>query len=307
MEPVSEKGCRNCSHPMSELARFCPTCGQKYSTGKVPAKAFIQDFFSQYFNLDSRLFRTAAALLKPGKLTIEYFMGKHKSYANPLQLFLVPAFFLFAFVSWNIANSDLGENGILELKQELDWIDFYAQLDTAKQKTDSLFRESIAHDATDSLVNNLKSIKGHIRDSIELDSIGVSFSDIAMPSISKEDLLLKSPDELAEIYGKDRGFIVKILLRQASKFKQGGRGIIEYFISKLSITLLVMMPFLALILKLLYIRSDYYYVEHLVFTLHFHAFAFLLILILGLIGSYLPEWLLALSHSNDLLYIFIWR
>ena len=79
---------------------------------------------------------------------------------------------------------------------------------------------------------------------------------------------------MAEQYGKDRPFLVKILLRQASKFKQGGRGIIEYFISKLSITLLVMMPFLALILKLLYFRRDYYYVEHLVFALHFHAFAF---------------------------------
>ena len=119
-------------------------------------------------------------------------MGKHKSYANPLQLFLVPAFFLFAFVSWNISNSDLGGNEILGLKQELDWIDFYAQLDTAKQKTDSLFHESIVHDATDSLVHKLKAIKGPLKDSIELDSLGLDFGNIQMPNISKKDLLLKT-------------------------------------------------------------------------------------------------------------------
>ena len=126
-----------------------------------------------------------------------------------------------------------------------------------------------------------------------------------IPAISKKDLLLKTPQELAELYGKDRSFTGKMILRQATKFKQGGRGIIEYFISKLSITLLLMMPFLALILMLLYIRHDYYYVEHLVFTLHFHAFAFLLILALGLFGSYLPEGVLALAILSMFIYLYL--
>ena len=141
---------------MPETARYCPACSQKYSTGKVPVKVFIQDFFSHYFDLDSRFFKTLYALAIPGKLTVEYFKGRHKSFSNPLQLFLVPAFFLFALVSFNIANSDLGDNAILSLKEDIDWINFYAHLDTAKYQTDSLFNNTIAFAATDTLYRKLK-------------------------------------------------------------------------------------------------------------------------------------------------------
>lgn len=39
--------------------------------------------------------------------------------------------------------------------------------------------------------------------------------------------------------------------------------------------ILLMMPFLAIILKLLYFRHDYYYMEHLIFSFHAHSFAFI--------------------------------
>ena len=52
-----------------------------------------------------------------------------------------------------------------------------------------------------------------------------------------------------------------------------------------------MMPFLALILKLLYVRRDFYYVEHLIFSFHYHAFAFLITSGLILFGKYLSGWI----------------
>jgi hypothetical protein len=45
----------------------------------------------------------------------------------------------------------------------------------------------------------------------------------------------------------------------------------------------LLLPFFALMLKLIYIRSRRYYIEHLVFTLHIHSFVFFLLLILLLI------------------------
>jgi len=40
-----------------------------------------------------------------------------------------------------------------------------------------------------------------------------------------------------------------------------------------------MVPFFALILKLLYMRCNRYYVEHLVFSFHVHTFIFLFLLV----------------------------
>jgi len=228
-----------------------------------------------------------AALFVPGKLTKKYFLGKHKSYSNPLQLFLVPAFFLFALVSWNISKIDFGDNAIVRLKEDLDWIEFYEKLDDAKLQTDSLFSDSIAMVATDTLRHRLKKYKPELEDSLKLGNFGELHEIFRIPAISKKDLLTMSSDEIVEQYGKDKSFIGKLVLGQASKFKEGGGKVIEYFFSKLTITLLLMMPILALILKLFYIRHDYYYVEHLIFTLHIHAFIFIVILLLILTGKYL--------------------
>ncbi len=305
MKSGPEKVCRNCSSPMPEDALYCPSCGQKYTTGKVPVNLFFQDFLSQYYNLDSRFFRTLIGLLVPGKLTVQYFKGKHKSYANPLQLFLVPAFFLFALVSWKISNSDLGDHASIALKEDIDWSHFYQQLDSAKQQTDSLFTEPIAHAATDSLSTILRNKNPEPKDSIVLGNLGNTSPDLPILTVSKEDWLSKSPDELVDLYGKDRTLIEQIVMRQGAKFKQGGRGIIEYFISRLSITLLVMMPFLALILKLLYIRHNYYFVEHLVFNFHFHAFVFILLLILGLLSKYLSGLIIGLAILSIFVYFYL--
>jgi Protein of unknown function (DUF3667) len=304
MTTDSEKTCRNCGSTMPSNARYCPACSQEYTTGRVPFQQFISDFFAHYFNFDSRLFRTVRALFIPGQLTNEYFLGKHKSYANPIQLFLVATFFLFALVGGRLSNADLGDDASLSLKEDLDWIDFYEKLDTAKMQTDSLFPNQAASIAIDTLIKKMQAYQPNLEDSLDISGFTNFGKDIVVPPIAKKDLLLKSPNELVEIYAKDKGFMEKVILRQSAKFKMGGRGIIEYFFGKLTIILLLMMPALALILKLLYIRRDYFYVEHLIFTFHFHAFLFFILFVLGLIGSYLPGFLLGPAILGIFVYLF---
>jgi hypothetical protein len=44
--------------------------------------------------------KTLTALCVPGKLTIEYFKGKHKSYYHPIRLYLVMSLIFFAILSF---------------------------------------------------------------------------------------------------------------------------------------------------------------------------------------------------------------
>ena len=85
---------------------------------------------------------------------------------------------------------------------------------------------------------------------------------------------------------------------------------IEHFsentIHNLPKLLFVLIPIFALILKLIFIRKQIYFVDHAVFTLHYHAFAFLIMLLLLIIylttGYALPvNWLFIVL----LLYLYI--
>lgn len=55
---------------------------------------------------------------------------------------------------------------------------------------------------------------------------------------------------------------------------------VETLIERFAQGMFLLMPLFALLLKLLYIRSGRYYMHHLIFSIHFHAFVFLMILLI---------------------------
>ncbi len=81
--------CLNCGHPLDLSDKYCPNCSQANSTKKLTLLDFFEEFFSNYFSYDSKLWQTLAALLlKPGKITREYIAGKRLSYTNPFRFLL---------------------------------------------------------------------------------------------------------------------------------------------------------------------------------------------------------------------------
>jgi len=300
--PPSQKTCRNCEMPMQAEDKYCSNCSQKYTTGRVTLFNIVSDFFSQYFILDSKLFRPVIALFIPGKLTIEYFKGRHKKYSSPLQLFILTGVLLFAYVSFQVSKTEINDADLTSVKEDIDWLDFIAALDSAKFKTDSIYPQSNAKAATDSLLTFVIEDNRSIEDSIDFDFIT---DGLELPKISKRDLLNKSSNEIVEEYNEGWPFWKVLALKQGLKFFDGARGIIDYFISKLSLTIFFMMPFLALGLRILYFRRDYYYVEHLIFAFHYHAFAFLVILLISVIGYYIPGLILTFLIVSIFIFLYL--
>jgi len=296
----ASKICRNCQAGMPEAARYCPACSQKYTTGRVSLRDFMADFFNDFLNVDAKLPKTFLALFIPGKLTIEFFKGKHKSYASPLRLFFITGVLLFAYLSIQMKSVEIEDDNFLNLNQDVSWLNLQDNLKAAKIKTDSIFPKSVA--VTDSLIAIMASDVGIVKDSVDFEE---NFEGFDLPKIAKRDLLNDSPDEIIKKYGKEWGFWQKIAFKQALKLGQGLRGIIEYFISHSSLTILFMMPFLAILLKLLYLRRNYYYVEHLIFAFHYHAYVFLVILFLSALGGFLHPVILALFIVSIFVYLFI--
>ena len=98
--------CLNCGHTLAEHYHFCPNCGQHPTDGKISFGHLTLEFFEDLLHLDGKLIATIRHVFIPGKLTEEFFKGRHKSYAAPLQLFLVLGGLFFLLISTKTHESE---------------------------------------------------------------------------------------------------------------------------------------------------------------------------------------------------------
>ncbi len=281
MEPQEripeEKLCLNCEAILPENAKFCPACGQKNSDGRIKFIHLIGDFFSHFFNLDYTIFPTLRDLLVPGKLTRQYFMGRHKKYVSPLRIFLLATIFLIAALSFVIQFNNFEMEEIKEARAARLQMEFVADFDTAAVKVMQTFKGGNVKKSIDSLrskipiINNIRARK----DSIKINSIVKIEGEGIDVIISADDFENLSPKEVAEKY-EVGDFWKQMLLQQSIKFMKDPRSFFRYSIGKVLWLGFFMMPILALLYKLLYVRRNFYYVEHLVFGYHVHTFVFIL-------------------------------
>ena len=98
MTDLAPAACRNCGAAAG--GKFCPECGQETAPHPPSAWEFVHEFVGHYIALEGALWRTLAALARPGKLTNEYFAGRKRRYVLPLRLYLTASvvFFLVAKV-----------------------------------------------------------------------------------------------------------------------------------------------------------------------------------------------------------------
>ncbi|MBK7871770.1 MAG: DUF3667 domain-containing protein [Saprospiraceae bacterium] len=279
-ESKSRRYCPNCYYPIEQNDHFCGQCGQKYTTGKIPLKELFQEFFESVLNLDAKIFHTIGALFIPGKLTIEYFKGRHNSYFRPLRIFFVMAIIHFAVISFSEFdgfNFNFNENSSkLDIKKESYRAVFLEEMDTTQQHILNKFNDnSIVNQAFDSLTVTMK---GNREDSIEIGyldfqrNFNIEGKDLV---IAKKDMFELPNEELCDKY-EVRGFMERLIVRQEIKLLADNASFSRYLIGQMIWMVILMMPALSLVLKLLYIRRKRYFVEHLVFSFHYHAFAFLI-------------------------------
>ena len=87
--PAAEDSCPSCSAPRPR--RHCPECGEaRVEPDELTLRHFAAQAVEQATSVDGTLWRTLHTLLvRPGELTVEYFAGRRRRYAKPLQLFLL--------------------------------------------------------------------------------------------------------------------------------------------------------------------------------------------------------------------------
>lgn len=259
--PGETPDCRNCGARLR--GQYCGTCGQRSRGRLISLWELISDAFGDLFELDSRLWRTLIPLtIRPGQLTQDYLQGRRARYMPPFRMYLVLSFLFFI-----VAFFDPSEKFSLlfEPEQGAAADEIAADALTIKQEIlDELSTE-------DAAVAN-KFLEGLDLDD---DKLKVSFDGEG----ESESPCQFDGTELDEM----PGWVVRRLtperLKRICERTQidDGRALVDNMLDNIPAALIILLPLMAFVLKLLYPLSQRYYVEHLLFFVHYHAFFFLML------------------------------
>lgn len=280
--------CSNCGHHLIAEQQFCPACGQKNAKKYVSFREILSDFFDSVFSLNSALLRTIRDLFVPARLTGKFFEGKRKSYYSPLRFFFITMIGFYTLIGFKYLGQ-LNDLAGLSPKEAIEREnDLKALIDSADLR---MTNQQLALSPSDSAV--IDSFKTNLLRSFEAwrdtQSNGGIFLDAGkFDSIPREDFALLEADSIIRKYDI-KGFWNILTLKQAQRTFKQPVDMLQFLIGNTTWMLIALIPFVALCMKLLYIRRKRYYIEHVVFLFHYHSLVFLTLILYFFFINILPE------------------
>ncbi len=278
------KTCLNCGATVEE--RYCSRCGQENKEPKESFSHLLRHFFEDVTHYDSKFFITIKDLLfKPGFLTKEYLAGKRASYLHPIRLYAFISFLYFLLAFSFSHNSHQAEEGLIEK----------VSYDTRKHFSDSVHAmilvartDTVNGAIKEALLNRvlakLQDKSDAHQEHFNLTMIGV----LDYKSLRAYDSLQQSLPPAARDHNI-KSWLYSRWFTTLSKYGQGSILLViektQHIIPKM---MFILLPLFALFLTVFYSRRAYFYTDHAIFSLHFHAAAFLLFLFFVIIGRIIP-------------------
>jgi hypothetical protein len=269
--------CENCGAAMA--GPFCAKCGQHAVDYRRSFRYVVLDVLDSFLSWDSKFFATIGWLIaRPWHLTNEFLAGRRVRYVHPLRVYLLASIVFFFVVNYWAKSIHLDARKL----SDKDRAEVAAELD----------KEDIPPE-----------LKARIRSAIDEKSLA---QPVAQTSPSPEATVAPQPSAIASPplpsaspspsgdYGPMMQFDkppsdpFEKWLEQRAKEKMGEHGskmalFIATLFSNLPYMMLCCIPLFALVLKVLYVRKRVFYIDHLVYALHIHSFAYLAIILIVLI------------------------
>ncbi len=261
-QPVQPGRCLNCGAAL--VGEYCSRCGQRAGREDIHFSDVAVDLAGDFVAWDSKIWRTLLPLLfRPGFLTAEYMAGRRARYVPPLRLYLIISFVLFLVLSLSAA---FGFNGAISVVVDED-----GQL---AGRGSGRVSETIGLD----LHSDDGDEAGPAREDSDSETIRINLAGEDSPAWLKA-VEQRMEENAQSLHEAPEEFIAQIL---------------EY----LPQMMFLLLPLFALLLRLCYLFSPYHYLQHLVFSLNYHSFVFLLYLI-GLAAEQFD------FHGDGLLFLFL--
>ncbi len=302
--------CANCTSPL--LGAYCAVCGQPTHTHRRSVGALLHDFFVDIFNFDSRILRTTRALLfQPGELPAAFRSGRTQPYVPSIRLYLFVSLIFFVLLS---------VTGIAVLQVEVT-------ATPVKVVWDAKGNAFIPNPAFEKDDANDPDVKKYIKPLIPISKEKASrsggvfeystnqhfFSRIgayhsAMPAAARKQLIESPPGRIDVPDKALSDWMQRNVYSSINRIAADPAALNGPLTTWLPRALFLLLPLYALLLALFHIRRrrDFFLVDHLVFSLSIHTFAFVALIAAAALAQLFEGALVAmLLFVTISLYIFI--
>lgn len=304
-----EKICLNCGAALH--GRFCHYCGQENIEPKDSFWHLVTHFVYDIIHFDGKFFSTLKYLLfHPGFLSHEYLRGRRADYLHPIRMYVfTSAFFFLIFFGFYQKEDEIDIRETKDTAQEV-----MTKLENQKRRLEKSMQNPSAVVAATQIRKKIQETEADIamlkRDSTLKDSVtSLPKGGFTLMSFDRNKLnatlnSVKEYDSLqAALPERERdGFFVRAVERQSihlrEKYKGDSRAslkaITNKFIHLFPQMLFVSLPLFALLLQVMYARRrQFYYVNHVIYSIHLYCAIFIIILT----GLWLHSIVHAITHE----------
>jgi len=301
--------CENCGAKLR--GHWCAQCGQPAIDYRRSFRHVIVDVLDSFLNWDSKFFATLGLLIsKPWRLTNDFLAGKRVRYVHPARLYLLASILFFFAVTYWVKSAHLNPKNLTPQAR--------AEIEADLEK------KNLTPEQRANVEKALKILPPETADKIEQ---AIKRQETPAETPKMED----APDKEPEAKKPDRRLLefdntdsasppnrFEKWIEGRAKEKLGERGTnLQLFlitmISNVPYMVLCCIPLFAFVLKILYLRKRVFYIDHLVYALHIHTFAYLamMLIVLATLGlnravpGVLAGWIVGLLWTIFAVQIFL--
>lgn len=269
--------CPNCGHTLA--GKFCASCGQPVDTHRRSVAHLTHEFIADIASFDSRILRTAQALIfQPGALAAAFRDGRTQRYVPPVRLYLFVSLIFFLVLS-------------------VSGIAIFQFVMTATPMTVTMVQGKAYVVDRDGARHALPPYYADGRDHYTFDSKLVFFarqgslhSELTPRERSRVFETLARAEQEEKQHGKT-GSVGSTVASTMSKLSNDPAALNGALTTWIPRALFLLVPAFALLVAAFYWRQrkTQFYVDHLVFSLGIHSFAFALLLLAAGCAQFMPN------------------
>jgi hypothetical protein len=287
--------CPNCGKPM--IGAYCAVCGQERDTHRRSIRQLLHAVFEDIVGFDSRILRTALALLfQPGELTNAFREGRTQRYLPALRLYLfVSLIFFLTLSATHIALVQFD----LTVTTERFFADKQGNVFVSKDgKTTALAnfkadaKGNVTIDSGDShiAVPGMKA-DGSITNNVSTTPhffLPIGADQVKISPVIRNELQGLGKESLSKA-NQDSSWLLRPLYATLVKLETDPAALNGPLTEWMPRVLFFLLPVFALLLALFYVRKrrQFYFVDHLVFSLNYHSFLFVALLAAAVLAQFL--------------------
>ncbi len=277
--------CANCGTPLQ--GPWCHRCGQEAHDPLTRFRGAVHEMFENVLHFDGRIWNTLLPLYtRPGFLTGEYLAGRRVRYVAPLKLMFFLAIIAFLVLRMGLElGPPPGQRDAASLFAQAPDAAAVARLRASEDAriARALAQPGLPTVARAPLLRAQRRIDQAAQQRLaQLAGHATAPASAIVPAVAPPPGAPVRIEGLAPAQGTHRSWLLRHLRQGLQSGARHPERLMIGVLRLLPQTMLLLLPLFALVLKIAFPRR--LYMEHLIVALHSHAFAFLDLIVLAVLG-----------------------